>query len=78
MINRLMFLKEDIKDFFRFIKWLPSYYWLHRTYGYEPKTYNFIIENYEIVLSERTRTMSKPTYHWKDVVSEIDRWYEED
>ena len=78
MRQRLCFLKEDIKDFFRFIKWLPNYYWLHRNYGYEPMTYNFIIENYEIVLSERTRTMSKPTYHWQDVVSEIDRWYEED
>ena len=79
MKQRLYFLKEDIKDFFRFIKWLPLYYkLLHRRYGYRPDTYDFIIQNYEIVLSERTRTMSKPTYHWRDVVSEIDRWYEED
>lgn len=78
MKQRLYFLKDDIKDFFRFIKWLPAYYWLHRNYGYKPTTYDFIIQNYEIVLSERTRTMSKPTYHWRDVVSEIDRWYEED
>lgn len=45
---------------------------------YKSKDIDFIIQNYEIVLSERTLTMSKPTYHWQDVVSEIDRWYEED
>ena len=78
MRQRLYFLKEDIKDFFRFVKWLPAYYKLHRNYGYHPDTYDFIIDNYETVLSNRTRTMSKPTYHWQDVVSEIDRWYEED
>lgn len=77
MRQKLYFLKENIKHFFRFIKWLPAYYKLHNDYGYRPDTYNFIIENYEIVLSERTLTMSKPTYYWRDVVSEIDRWYEE-
>lgn len=78
MIQRLYFLKEDIKNFFRFIKWLPSYYKLHNYYGYHPETYSFIIENYEMVLSNRTRVLSKPTYSWKYVVQEIDRWYEED
>lgn len=78
MRQRLIFFKEDIKDFFRFIKWLPTYYKLHRNYGYKPDTYAFIIDNYEKVLCERTRSMSKPTYYWQDVVSEIDRWYEED
>lgn len=78
MIQRLCFLKEDIKDLFLFVKWLPSYFRLHRNYGYQPDTYDFIIQNYETVLSNRTNTMSKPTYYWQDVVSEIDRWYEED
>lgn len=74
---RLYFLKEDIKQLFYFIKWLPGYFKLHKDYGYEPDTYSFIIQNYESVLCERTKVMSKPTYHWKDVVREIDRWYEE-
>ena len=78
MIQRLYFLKESIKGFFRFVKWIPSYYLLHKDYGYDPRTYGYIIENYQRVLCERTQTMSKPTYHWQDVVSEIDRWYEED
>lgn len=76
-MQRLHFLKEDIKDFFMFIKWLPAYFRLHRNYGYQPDTYSFIIENYEMVLTERTNTMSKPTYCWQDVVGEIDKWYEE-
>lgn len=70
-------LKEDIKSFFLFIKWLPRYFRLHRVYEYEPDVYCCIIENYEMVLCNRTKTMSKPTYHWRDVVAEIDRWYEE-
>lgn len=75
---KLLFLKEDIKQFFVFLKWLPSYFKLHNNYGYEPDTYDFIIQNYEQVLCNRTKLMSKPTYHWRDVVSEIDRWYEEE
>lgn len=71
-------IKQSIKEKLLFFCWLPGYYKLHRDYGYRPDTYDFIIQNYETVLCERTKTMSKPTYHWRDVVSEIDRWYEED
>lgn len=74
----LLNIKENIKEFFYFIKWFPEYYRLHRNYGYEPDTYSYIIENYEMVLTSRTNTMSKPTYHWQDVISEVDRWYEEE
>ena len=75
---RLIFLKEDIKEFLMFVKWLPDYFRLHKNYGYDPDAYSFIIENYEMVLTSRTKTMSKPTYHWQDVVCEIDKWYEDD
>lgn len=75
---RITVIKETIKDFLKFIKWLPAYYSLHKFYGYKPDIYIHIIENYEIVLCERTKTMSKPTYFWTDVVSEIDRWYEDE
>ena len=76
-MTRLYFLKEDIKEFLTFFKWLPAYFRLHKNYGYEPDTYSFIIENYEMVLTNRTKTMSKPTYYWQAVIREIDRWYEE-
>lgn len=73
-----MFIIEKIKNIFIFIKWLPGYFRLHNNYEYEPDTYSFIIENYEQVLCNRTYSMSKPTYHWKDVVGELDRYYEDD
>lgn len=74
---RLYLLKETIVELLHFIKHLPGYYKLHTNYGYTPDTYDFIIDNYEKVLCNRTKTMSKPTYHWRDVISEIDRYYEE-
>lgn len=74
---RLYLLKETISELLLFIRYLPGYYKLHTNYGYEPDTYDFIIDNYEKVLCNTTKTMSKPTYHWKSVVSEIDRYYEE-
>ena len=74
---RLQFLKEDIKTFFIFIKWLPGYYKLHKNYEYYPDTYDYIIDNYEKVLCNTTKTLSKPTYSWRTVISEIDRYYEE-
>ena len=67
-----------LKDFLLFIKWLPAYFRLHKNYGCEPDVYDLIIQNYEKVLSSRTHTMSKPTYHWQDVICEIDKWYEVD
>ena len=74
---RLQFLLEDVKELLLFIRYQPGYYKLHKNYLYEPDTYDFIIDNYEKVLCNTTKTMSKPTYHWKSVVSEIDRYYEE-
>ena len=74
---RLHFLLEDIKELLLFIKYIPGYYKLHKNYGYEPDIYDFIIENYVKVLCNTTKIMSKPTYYWKAVVSEIDRYYEE-
>lgn len=74
---RLYYIKQTIKELFYFIKQIPGYYKLHREYGYDPETYSYIIENYEKVLCNRTKVMSKPTYYWKDVIHEIDRWYEE-
>jgi len=74
---RMYLLKETITELLLFLKWIPGYYKLHKNYGYAPDTYDFIIDNYEKVLCETTRTLSKPTYCWRTVVSEIDRYYEE-
>lgn len=74
---RLSCFIEDVKYFLLFLKDIPGYYQLHMNYGYKPDTYGFIICNYERVLCETTKTMSKPTYHYRDVVNEIDRYYEE-
>lgn len=74
---RIRFLIEDIKTLLLFFRYIPGYYKLHRDYLYKPDTYDFIIQNYECVLCNTTKTMSKPTYHWRSVVSEIDRFYEE-
>lgn len=74
---RLTLIIENIKELLLFIRYLPGYYKLHSDYGYTPDTYDFIIDNYEKVLCNTTKTMSKPTYCWRSVVSEIDRYYEE-
>ena len=74
---RIRFLIEDIKELLLFIRYIPGYYKLHRDYLYEPDTYDFIIQNYEQVLCNRTKVLSKPTYHWQTVVGELDRYYEE-
>ena len=74
---RILFLIEDIKTLLLFIRYIPGYYKLHRDYLYKPTTYDFIIQNYEEVLCNRTKVLSKPTYGWKTVVKELDRYYEE-
>lgn len=71
-----MLLKENCIELLLFLKWIPGYYKLHKNYGYTPDTYDFIIDNYEKVLCNTTKTMSKPTYHWRSVVNEIDKYYE--
>lgn len=66
-----------MKQLFRFIMNIRGYWNLHKNYEYDPNTYEFIIQQYETVLCERTKTMSKPTYYARDVVSEIDKFYED-
>jgi hypothetical protein len=56
---------------------LKGYWKLEQDYGYDPDTYNFIISQYSEVLCNRTKTMSKPTYYARDVIGEIDKWYED-
>lgn len=60
-----------------FLTKIKSFWKLYADYGYDGETVEFIIDTYEKLLCERTETMSKPTYYIKDILSEIDRWYEE-
>lgn len=77
----IKFIILEIKDFINclitFIKHIPGYYKLYTWYEYDPMTYDFIVYHYQRVLDERTKRMSKPTYRWEDVISELDEYYED-
>lgn len=66
-----------MRQFWNFLKKIKSFWKLYKDYGYDGETIEFIIDTYEKLLCERTKTMSKPTYYLKDILAEIDRWYEE-
>lgn len=68
---------ENIVEFAKFICSLTTFWRFYRDYGYDGKTAEFIIDNYEKVLCNRTKTMSKPTYYLGDVLRELDNWYQE-
>lgn len=62
----------------RWIKRILGFIKLYNDYEYEPEVWRHIVENYTEVLCSRTQLMSKPTYYARDVIAEIDRWYEGD
>lgn len=66
-----------MRQFWNFLAKAKSFWKLYKNYGYDGEAIEFIIDTYEKLLCERTKTMSKPTYYIKDILSEIDRWYEE-
>lgn len=66
-----------MKGLLNFLTKAKSFWKLYKDYGYDGETIAFIIDTYEKLLCERTKTMSKPTYYLEDVLAEIDRWYDE-
>lgn len=66
-----------MKQFLKFLTKLKSFWKLYQDYGYDGEAVEFIIENHQEVLQSRTKTMSKPAYYAKDVIEQIDNWYEE-
>lgn len=66
-----------MKQFLKFLTKIKSFWKFYQNYGYDGETVEFIIDNHERVLCNRTKTMSKPTYYLEDVLREIDNWYEE-
>lgn len=72
---RLYLLCEWIKQFFRFLKSIKSFYKFYCDYWYDGNTCRFIVEQYTQVLCNRTHLMSKPTYYAGDVIQQLDDWY---
>lgn len=66
-----------MKQFLNFLTKIKSFWKLYKDYGYDGENIRFIIDTYEKLLCERTKTMSKPIYCLEDILREIDRWYEE-
>lgn len=66
-----------MRQFLDFLKKIKSFWKLYKDYGYDGETIEFIIDTYEKLLCERTKTMSKPTYCLEDILEEIDGWYAE-
>lgn len=66
-----------MKQFLTFITNLKSFWKFYRNYEYDGKTVEFIIENYQDILQNRTEKMSKPTYYSDAVIKQLDEWYEE-
>lgn len=66
-----------MRQFWDFLTKIRSFWKLYKDYGYDGETIEFIIDTYEKLLCERTKTMSKPTYYLKDILAEIDKWYAE-
>lgn len=64
-----------MQQFVKFIKLFNSFWKLYKDYEYDGETLDFIIRNYQQVLENRTKLMSKPTYYAKDVIKQIDSWY---
>ena len=62
--------------FLKFLTKIKSFWKIYSGYGYDGETIEFIINNYTEVLESRTRIMSKPTYYARDVIEQIDDWYE--
>ena len=66
-----------MKKFLKFLTKIKSFWKFYQNYEYGGEDVEFIIDNYEGVLCNRTKTMSKPTYYLEDVLREIDNWYED-
>lgn len=64
-----------MKQFLKFLTKLKSFWKFYQNYEYDGGTAEFIVENYQYVLQNRTKLMSKPTYYSSEVIKQIDEWY---
>ena len=65
-----------MRDLIGFIKNIGSFYKFWKDYEFNGNAMAYIIEQYQSVISNRTRCLSKPTYSADTVVSALDEWYE--
>ena len=65
-----------MRELFGFIKNIGSFYKFWKDYEFNGNAMAYIIEQYQSVISNRTRCLSKPTYSADTVVSALDEWYE--
>jgi hypothetical protein len=65
-----------MRELFGFIKNIGSFYKFWKDYEFNGNAMAYIIEQYQSVISNRTRCLSKPTYSANTVISAIDEWYE--
>lgn len=65
-----------MKRFIKFLTKLKGFWKIYSGYGYDGETVEFIIENYTEILCNRTSIMSYPTYYARDVIAQIDDWFE--
>ena len=72
---RIYCFRKWLKQFFRFLKSIKSFYKFYADYEYDGETCRFIVEQYTSVLCNRTKLMSKPTYYARDVIQQLDNWY---
>lgn len=66
-----------MKQFLKFLTKIKSFWKFYQNYEYDGEMVEFIIDNYQKVLCNRTKLMSKPTYYANDVIAQIDNWYDE-
>lgn len=66
-----------MKQFLKFLTKIKSFWKFYQNYEYDGEDVGFIIDNYQKILCNRTKLMSKPTYYASDVITQIDNWYEE-
>ena len=65
-----------MRDLIGFIKNIGSFYKFWKDYEFNGNAMAYIIEQYQSVISNRTRCLSKPTYSDSTVICAIDEWYE--
>ena len=65
-----------MRELFGFIKNIGSFYKFWKDYEFNGNAMAYIIEQYQSVISNRTRCLSKPTYAASTVICAIDEWYE--
>lgn len=67
-----------MKQFLKFLTKLKSFWKFYQNYEYDGEDVEFIVEQYQDVLQNRTKLMSKPTYYANEVIKQIDEWYYEE